>query len=928
MIGSMAHAHLTKSGLGAEPLLSNVLLNVYAKAGRLLECAKLFDEMPLKDIISWCTLISGCVSRGLDMEAFGLLKRVYRSGLMPNHFIISSVLKGCSNSENSALGTQVHAAIIKAGLVFDSFVEVGLISMYAKYGAIVDAIKFFYEIPVKCLVSWNAMISGYVQHGFFSEAMDLSRDMCRMGFVMDLVALRVVVGTGSALAMISFCKNLHAYSIKIGLDADNFVVAEHVKLLSRLGEVDAIGKLFARVRKPDACLFALTIAGYYVNGHRFEAVKHAEQLLRSGLSMSPGAIVSLLNLCLFKEEGSQVHAHILKNGHGSYLSVSNALISTYANFEAMEDAEAVFLEMPEHDIISWTAIMSGHAQNAQFGEAFRIFQSCRKKGISLDEHALATIINACSATRAMNLGQQCHALVLKLGIEFSEYLAASFLHMYSKCGDVDSTTALFYSSSCPHSLVPINVMLAGYSWNSLPERAIELFCSEHGLGFIPNEFSFSAVLGACSDLRLVVMGQQLHSCIIKRGFESFDVVVGNAMIKFYVKSGNVESACRSFYSMNYWDSNSYATMISGYAQNRCNMSAMKLFCQMHQSGLSRNPIAFASVLKCCVNLLTLRLGKQVHASALKAGFASDPHVSSSLVDMYTKPSGVDSAVKNRNEILTGDHAWWSSIVAVFSQEGEQVRGYGWPETMKLKNLQKERFAGPVELLTIKIKPSLSVKEGMYNQPYGGQDSGISECSVESSQFGGFLNQLQDALREMVIRILGSSTRNEAENAGKDLLFPRTRTEENRLVHMLRLPAYCFSDLPKGGLLCARSRKEGQQDLTAGGHQEQAVKFLFQAFVLDENPEFISLVYIKTIALVYRAFLATPKSPGCVDFQIETREGLTACCLSNGFLHWRTEKEDGFLVFLAGSQVGAMAFQASLKEHRSPSIFSHHPWDCG
>ncbi|CAA6660841.1 unnamed protein product [Spirodela intermedia] len=911
----MAHAHLMKSGLGAEPLLSNVLLNVYAKAGRLRECAKLFDEMPLKDIISWCTLISGCVSRGLDLEAFGLLKRVYRSGLMPNHFIISSVLKGCSNSDNSALGTQVHAAIIKIGLVFDSFVEVGLISI------------FFYEIPVKCLVSWNAMISGYVQHGFFSEAMDLSRDMCRMGFVMDLVAMRVVVGTGSALAMINFCKNLHAYSIKIGLDTDNFVVAEHVKLLSRLGEVDAIGKLFARVRKPDACLFALTIVGYYINGHRFEAVKHAEQLLRSGLNMSPGAIVSLLNLCLFKEEGSQVHAHVLKNGHGSYLSVSNALISTYANCEAMEDAEAAFLEMPEHDIISWTAIMSGHAQNAQFGEAFGIFQSCRKKGIKLDEHALATIINACSATRTMNLGQQCHALVLKLGIEFSEYLAASFLHMYSKCGDVDSTTALFYSYPCPHGLVPINVMLAGYSWNSLPEKAIELFCAEHGLGFIPNEFSFSAVLGACSDLRLVVMGQQLHSCIIKRGFESFDVVVGNAMIKFYVKSGNVESACRSFYSMNYWDSNSYAVMISGYAQNRCNMPAMKLFCQMHQSGLSRNPIAFASVLRCCVSLLALKLGKQVHASVLKTGFASDPHVSSSLVGMYSKSSGMDGAVKNRNEILTGDHAWWSSIVAEFSQEGKEVRGYGRSETMKLKSFQKERFGGSVELLKI-VKPSLSVKAGIYSQPHEVQDSGISECSVESSQFAGFLNQLQDALREVVMRILGSSTRNETENVCKYLLFPRTRTEENRMVHILRLPTYCFSDLPKGGLFCARSRKDGQQDLTEGGHQEPAVKFIFQAFVLDKNPEFISLVYMRTTALVYRAFVATPKGLRYVDFQIETREGLTASSFSNGFLHWRTEKEDGFLVFLAGSQMGTMAFLASLKEHQSPSIFSRHPWDCG
>ncbi|KAG0485820.1 hypothetical protein HPP92_009664 [Vanilla planifolia] len=221
--------------------------------------AKVFDEMAHGDQFSWCGLISGHVRHGFDLEAYGLFRRMIEMGHKPKHFVLSSVLKACSASGILELGVLVHSFALKSGLDFDRFVEVGLVSMYAKCGALDDAVKVFYEIPIKNSVSWNTIISGCIQNRHLMKAVEMCREMCQAGFIMDLVTLRIVMSAGSALQGLDFCKSIHVYSIKVGLDIDCFIVAELVKLLVRLGNVPYMTQLFnivkGQTRRYTHCLF-------------------------------------------------------------------------------------------------------------------------------------------------------------------------------------------------------------------------------------------------------------------------------------------------------------------------------------------------------------------------------------------------------------------------------------------------------------------------------------------------------------------------------------------------------------------------------------------------------------------------------------------------------------------------------------------------
>ncbi|KAG0487564.1 hypothetical protein HPP92_009659 [Vanilla planifolia] len=457
-MGQVAHSHIIKLGFVSELLVSNILLDMYAKAG-LVDCsAKVFDEMAHGDQFSWCGLISGHVRHGFDLEAYGLFRRMIEMGHKPKHFVLSSVLKACSASGILELGVLVHSFALKSGLDFDRFVEVGLVSMYAKCGALDDAVKVFYEIPIKNSVSWNTIISGCIQNRHLMKAVEMCREMCQAGFIMDLVTLRIVMSAGSALQGLDFCRSIHVYSIKVGLDIDCFIVAELVKLLVRLGNVPYMTQLFNIVKRPDASLYTLLISGYHANGFRAEAVNLAKELLCLGMELKEGSVIS------------------------------NALISMCIRNGELEEAYEIFLEMPERDAISWTAIMAGLANEYRFKEALETFQAFRKTEMQVDQHSATVAISVCTSLRDIDKGRQIHALIeYQSGLIPDQFSLSIIL---GACADMKNYEDGFRGKSN----VLREMLMAGYISYTGSNEAINVFGLLQRSCFHGNPVAFARVL--------------------------------------------------------------------------------------------------------------------------------------------------------------------------------------------------------------------------------------------------------------------------------------------------------------------------------------------------------------------------------------------------------------------------------------------------
>ncbi|XP_068653924.1 pentatricopeptide repeat-containing protein At4g39530-like [Aristolochia californica] len=176
-----------------------------------------FEKILLPDIVSWNTLIAGCALHGFhDLELLLEMKVLCTT---PNMFTLSSILKACAGMRMIDLGRQM----IKVGFDTDVFVCVGLVDMYSKCGLMEDARRVFNLMPMQDLISWNSIISAYVQILNDEEAISLFCEMQKEGFNSNQTTLSTILKSIASLQLIDASKEIHSYAIKLGLESDVYV---------------------------------------------------------------------------------------------------------------------------------------------------------------------------------------------------------------------------------------------------------------------------------------------------------------------------------------------------------------------------------------------------------------------------------------------------------------------------------------------------------------------------------------------------------------------------------------------------------------------------------------------------------------------------------------------------------------------------------
>ncbi|KAL0390426.1 UNVERIFIED_CONTAM: Pentatricopeptide repeat-containing protein [Sesamum calycinum] len=175
--GRQIHSQSIVSGYSSDISIGNALVCLYARCGCILEAHLAFEKMYARDNVSWNALISGFAQSGKSEEALNVFSQMIQAGEEVNMFTYGSAVSAAANLTNVNLGKQIHARTIKTG--YDSEIEVCnvLITLYAKCGRLNGAWRVFTEMPEKNEVSWNAMITGYSQHGYGRQAIELFEDM-------------------------------------------------------------------------------------------------------------------------------------------------------------------------------------------------------------------------------------------------------------------------------------------------------------------------------------------------------------------------------------------------------------------------------------------------------------------------------------------------------------------------------------------------------------------------------------------------------------------------------------------------------------------------------------------------------------------------------------------------------------------------------
>lgn len=244
VLGKQIHCNILKVGLESNVFVSNALIDVYCKCGKMENSVDLFVESTNRNEVTWNTLIVGYVQLGDAERALNLFLQMREDNVQGTEVTYTSVLCACAGLAALEPGTEIHSLIIKT--VYDKVVIVGnaLIDMYAKCGSIKDAREVFDMMSNRDVVSWNAMISGYSMHGLSSEALRIFEHMQKTKTKPDKVTFVGILSACSNTGLLDkgqayFTSMVHDYHINPCLEHYTCMVG----LLGRLGHLDRAVKL-------------------------------------------------------------------------------------------------------------------------------------------------------------------------------------------------------------------------------------------------------------------------------------------------------------------------------------------------------------------------------------------------------------------------------------------------------------------------------------------------------------------------------------------------------------------------------------------------------------------------------------------------------------------------------------------------------------
>ncbi|CAN6381251.1 unnamed protein product [Urochloa humidicola] len=443
-------------------------------------------------------------------------------------------------------------------------------------------------------------------------------------------------------------------------------------------------------------------------------VDEAMGMLREGKTVRSAMYVPLLHRCV--EAGSlgdarAVHGHMVKTGTSGDMFVATSLVNAYMRCGASQDARSLFDEMPEKNVVTWTALITGYTLNSQPAAAMEVFVEMLEAGRYPSDFTLGATLNACSASDNVGLGKQVHGYMIKYGAESITSIGNTLCRLYAKSGSLESAMRTFRRVPDKNVITWTTMISACAEDENHVELGLTLFLDMLMNGVMPNEFTLTSIMSLCGTRLDLSLGRQVQALCFKIGCET-NLPVKNSTMYLYLRKGETEEAMRLFDEMEEVSIITWNAMISGYSQimetakddlhaRSRGFQALKIFRNLKRSSMKPDLFTFSSILSVCSAMMALEQGEQIHAQTIKTGFLSDVVVNSALVNMYNKCGCIEDATKAFDEMSTRTLVTWTSMISGYSQHGRPQEAIQLFEDM--------RFAGvkPNEITFVSVLSACS-----------------------------------------------------------------------------------------------------------------------------------------------------------------------------------------------------------------------------
>lgn len=443
--GQQVHGIASVSGLASDSFVRSSLFHMYVKSDRVRDAHKLFSKITQRNVVLWSALISGYSRRGcIDeakqlfnemrdtgvepnliswngmiagfnhsgsyTEAVFMFQKMHLEGFQPDGCSISSVLPAVGDLEDSDMGIQIHAYVIKQGLGSDKCVGSALIDMYGKCacrlemsqvfsemeemdigvcnalvtglsrnGQVDDALEVFRKFRVQGMelnvVSWTSMIASCSQNGKDMEALELFREMQVVGVKPNSVTIPCLLPACGNIAALLHGKASHCFSLRRGFSNDVYVGSALIDMYAKCGKIQLSRLCFEKMPSRNLVCWNAIMGGYAMHGKSKETMEVFDLMQRTGQKPNFISFTCVLSACsrngLTKEGWYYFNSMSQEHGIEARMEHYACMVTLLSRVGKLEEAYSMIKNMPfEPDACVWGALLGscGVHNNVTLGE--------------------------------------------------------------------------------------------------------------------------------------------------------------------------------------------------------------------------------------------------------------------------------------------------------------------------------------------------------------------------------------------------------------------------------------------------------------------------------------------------------------------------------------------------------------------------------
>lgn len=320
--------HVVKFGFHGDLFVRNAVIHMFVSWGEVGKAREVFDRSPVRDLVSWNSLINGYVRSGLAGYALRVYREMEAEGVMSDEVTMIGMVSSCAQLEDLKLGREFHQLIEGNGLtltvplanaLMDMYIKCGdleqaqeifenmtmrtfvsyttMVVGYARFGFLDMARELFDGMPQKDVVPWNALIGGYVQANRSKEALALFHEMQSSYTRPDEVTMVTCLSACSQLGALEVGIWIHHYVEKHKLSLNVALGTALIDMYAKCGDIPRALCVFLEMPMKNSLTWTALICGLAHHGYALDAISFFREMIGNGLKPDEVTFLGVLSAC-------------------------------------------------------------------------------------------------------------------------------------------------------------------------------------------------------------------------------------------------------------------------------------------------------------------------------------------------------------------------------------------------------------------------------------------------------------------------------------------------------------------------------------------------------------------------------------------------------------------------------------------------------